>query len=126
MVFNWFERQAPSPGEPPSTPDSPEVEQQPPANPVQVKPEPDHLAPQDDVEQKAEEPEDEALVWAREAYARLKEQQQAAASAPTTPVSTSPEPKPEPTPEPTLEPIPAPTVGGSLLEQAAAQRQQTK
>jgi len=132
MVFNWFERQAPSPGEPPSTPDSPEVEQQPPADPVQVKPEPDHSAPQDDVEQKAEEPEDEALVWAREAYARLKEQQQAAASAPTTPVSTSPEAKPEPTLEPTAasepevspEPTPAPTVGGSLLEQAAAQRQQ--
>ena len=146
MVFNWFERQAPSPGEPPSTPDSPEVEQQPPADSVQVKPEPDHSAPQDDVEQKAEEPEDEALVWAREAYARLKAQQQAAASAPTTPVSTTPEPKPEPTPEPTPasepepvrepdslapltpevspEPTPAPTVGGSLLEQAAAQRQQ--
>ena len=146
MVFNWFERQAGSPGEPPSTPDSPEVEQQPPADPVQVKPEPDHSAPQDDVEQKDEEPEDEALVWAREAYARLKAQQQAAASAPTTPVSTTPEPKPEPTPEPTPasepepvnesdslapltpevspEPTPAPTVGGSLLEQAAAQRQQ--
>ena len=56
MVFNWFERQAGSPGEPPSTPDSPEVEQQPPVNPVQVKPELDHSAPQDDVEQKAEEP----------------------------------------------------------------------
>ena len=146
MVFNWFERQAASPGEPPSTPDSPEVEQQPPADPVQVKPAPDHSAPQDDVEQKAGEPEDEALVWAREAYARLKAQQQAAASAPTTPVSTTPEPKPEPTPEPTPasepepvnesdplapltpevspEPTPAPTVGGSLLEQAAAQRQQ--
>ena len=146
MVFNWFERQAGSPGEPPSTPDSPEVEQQPPVDPVQVKPEPDHSSPQDDVEQKAEEPEDEALVWAREAYARLKAQQQAAASAPTTPVSTTPEPKPEPTPEPTPalepepveepdslppltpevspEPTPAPTVGVSLLEQAAAQRQQ--
>jgi fused signal recognition particle receptor len=146
MVFNWFERQAASTGETPSTPDSPEVEQQPPADPVQVKPEPDHSAPQDDVEQKADEPEDEALVWAREAYARLKAQQQAAASAPTTPVSTTPEPKPEPTPEPTPalepepveepdslppltpevspEPTPAPTVGVSLLEQAAAQRQQ--
>ena len=138
MVFNWFERQAGSPGEPPSTPDSPEVEQQPPADPVQVKPEPDHSAPQDDVEQKAEDPEDEALVWAREAYARLKAQQQAAASAPTTPVSTTPEPtsasEPEPvnesdslaplTPEVSPAPIPAPTVGGSLLEQAAAQRQQ--
>ena len=146
MVFNWFERQAGSPGEPPSTPDSPEVEQQPPADPVQVKPDPDHSALQDDVEQKAEEPEDEALVWAREAYARLKAQQQAAASAPTTPVSTTPEPKQELTPELTpaseselvnesdpLAPLtpevspettPAPTVGGSLLEQAAAQRQQ--
>ena len=152
MVFNWFEREASSSGETPSTPDSPAVEQQPPEDAVQVIPEPDPSALQDAGDQNGEgqddevQEEDEALVWAREAYARLKAQQQAAASAPTTPVSTTPEPKPEPTPEPTpasepepvnesdslapltpevsSEPTPAPTVGVSLLEQAAAQRQQ--
>ncbi|ABB24986.1 signal recognition particle-docking protein FtsY [Synechococcus sp. CC9902] len=152
MVFNWFEREASSSGETPSTPDSPAVEQQPPEDAVQVIPEPDLSALQDAGDQNGEgqddevQEEDEALVWAREAYARLKAQQQAAATAPKTPVSTTPEPEPEATPEPTSavdpeiaaepsplvsltpevspEPTPAPTVGGSLLEQAAAQRQQ--
>ena len=165
MVFNWFERQSSSPGEPPATPASPavgaedpstasapEVEEQPPVDVFQADPEPDPSALQaaGDQNQNGEEQEDEALVWAREAYARLKAQQQAAATEPTTPVSTTPEPEPEPTPEPTSalepesatapnapvpltpevspeqtpQPTPAPTVGGSLLEQAAAQRQQ--
>ena len=152
MVFNWFEREASSSGETPSTPDSPAVEQQPPEDAVQVIPEPDPSALQDAGDQNGEgqddevQEEDEALVWAREAYARLKAQQQAAATAPKTPVSTTPEPEPEATPEPTSavdpeiaaepsppvsltpevspEPTPGPTVGGSLLEQAAAQRQQ--
>jgi fused signal recognition particle receptor len=161
MVFNWFERQASSPGEPPETPASPavgaddpatalapEVEEQP-EDPVHVDSQPDASALQDAGEQNGEEQEDEALVWAREAYARLKAQQQAAAAAPTTPVSTTPEPPepepnpesssaPEPEPEPASEPsspvpqtpevspepTPAPTVGVSFLEQAAAQRQQ--
>ena len=151
MVFNWFEREASSSGETPSTPDSPAVEQQPLEDAVQVNPEPDPSALQDAGDQNGEgqddevQEEDEALVWAREAYARLKAQQQAAATAPKTPVSTTPEPEPEATSEPTAavdpeiaaepsspvplmpevgpEPTPAPTVGGSLLEQAAAQRQ---
>ena len=148
MVFNWFEREASSSGETPSTPDSPAVEQQPPEDAVQVIPEPDPSALQDAGDQNGEgqddevQEEDEALVWAREAYARLKAQQQAAATAPKTPVSTTPEPEPEATPEPTSavdpeiaaepsppvsltpEVSPGQTVGGSLLEQAAAQRQQ--
>ena len=143
MVFNWFERQSSSPGEPPATPASPavgaedpstasapEVEEQPPEDVVQADPEPDPSALQaaGDQNQNGEEQEDEALVWAREAYARLKAQQQVAAAAPTTPVSTTPEPEvspePEPTPAPTPEPTPAPMAGVSLLEQAAAQRQQ--
>ena len=156
MVFNWFEREASSPGEPPSTPDSPAVEQQPPEDAAQLNPEPDPSALQAADDQNGEDQddevqeEDEALVWAREAYARLKAQQQAAATEPTTPVSTTPDPEPELTPEPTSalepesatapnapvpltpevspeqtpQPTPAPTVGGSLLEQAAAQRQQ--
>lgn len=54
------------------------------------------------------DPQQDALAWAREAYARLKAQQQTAA----------PEVAPEPEPEPTPEPQP------SLLEQAMAQRQE--
>ena len=66
--------------------------------------------------------EDDALVWAREAYARLKQQQQESAeqSAPV-PVPT-PSPTPSPSPVPTAAPVP--TSGPSLLEQAAAQRLQ--
>ena len=165
MVFNWFEREASSPGEPPSTPDSPAVEQQPPEDAAQLNPEPDPSALQAADDQNGEDQDDEVQaedgirdlrtsrglgdVYKRQ-YARLKAQQQAAATEPTTPVSTTPEPEPEPTPEPTSalepesatapnapvpltpevspeqtpQPTPAPTVGGSLLEQAAAQRQQ--
>lgn len=64
--------------------------------------------------------EDDALVWAREAYARLKQQQSAEQSAPV-PVPT---PSPTPTPSPVPTSAPVPTSGPSLLEQAAAQRLQ--
>ena len=64
--------------------------------------------------------EDDALVWAREAYARLKQQQSAEQSAPV-PVPT---PSPTPTPSPVPNSAPVPTSGPSLLEQAAAQRLQ--
>ncbi|MCB4408338.1 signal recognition particle-docking protein FtsY, partial [Synechococcus sp. MU1642] len=67
MVYNWFERQAEESPEPTPTPE-------PTASgtdaPVSAEPEPTP-APA------ASEEEDEALVWAREAYARLKAQQQA-------------------------------------------------
>ena len=68
------------------------------------------------------DPQQDALAWAREAYARLKAQQQAAtAGAPpdADPASESP---PDPTPEP--EPSPEPESTPSLLEQAMAQRQE--
>ena len=91
MVFDWFQRGADQPGEPQPTP-SPEIK--PEATP-EPSPEP------------AAAPEDEALVWAREAYARLKAQQQASAQASAEP--SSPEPTPAPTPEPTPEPAPDPT-----------------
>jgi fused signal recognition particle receptor len=69
---------------------------------------------------------DDALAWAREAYARLKAQQEAArtptpaeAEAPQALQEPAPaEPAAPPEPEPASEPAPAP----SLLELAAAQR----
>ena len=75
------------------------------------------------------DPQQDALAWAREAYARLKAQQQgAAAPEPDSPSDPAPEPTPEPTPEPEPEPQPEPEQNQqptpSLLEQAMAQRQE--
>ena len=106
MVFNWFERQTSGSNDPEPTP-SPVPEATPESTP-EAMPEPS-VAPVEE--------EDQALVWAREAYARLKAQQQAAAEPAPAPTAT---PAPEPTPTPS--PTPAPTPGLSLLEQAAAQR----
>ncbi|MCH1546095.1 MAG: signal recognition particle-docking protein FtsY [Synechococcus sp. MOX_bin32] len=138
MVFNWFERQAeesPTPEPTPTPAPTPEPTAGGTDAPVSAVPEPTR-APA------ASEEEDEALVWAREAYARLKAQQQAAASvaeaAPEPTPAPSPEPAPSPSPTPTPGPAPLPTPspaplptpspapapGLSLLEQAAAQRQQ--
>ncbi len=79
----------------------------------------------------------EALAWARQAYARLKAQQQAASPAAATVVSAPPSPAVSPSspaevapnepaaPTPVSLDGPAPAAPGrSLLEQAAAQRQQ--
>ena len=128
MVFNWFERQAeesPQPEPTPTPAPTPEPTDAGKEAPVSAAPEPTP-APA------ATEEEDEALVWAREAYARLKAQQQAAApvveAAPEPTPAPSPEPAPSlsptPTPAPLPTPSPAPAPGLSLLEQAAAQRQQ--
>ena len=128
MVFNWFERQAeesPQPEPTPTPAPTPEPTGAGKEAPVSAAPEPTP-APA------ATEKEDEALVWAREAYARLKAQQQAAApvveAAPEPTPAPSPEPAPSlsptPTPAPLPTPSPAPAPGLSLLEQAAAQRQQ--
>ncbi len=78
---------------------------------------------------------DEALAWARQAYARLKAQQEAqrqgvapaaatmAAEALAEPAEAEPVvPEPAPPSPPAAAPEPQPPVGGSLLEQAAAQR----
>ena len=59
MVFNWFEREASSSGETPSTPDSPAVEQQPLEDAVQVNPEPDPSALQDAGDQNGEGQDDD-------------------------------------------------------------------
>ena len=140
MVFNWFERQAeesPQPEPTPTPAPTPEPTDAGTEAPVSAAPEPTP-APA------ATEEEDEALVWAREAYARLKAQQQAVAPvvevapeptpapspepAPTPPPTPTPNPGPAPLPTPSPSPLPtpspAPAPGLSLLEQAAAQRQQ--
>ena len=118
MVFDWFQRRtevAPSP-EPEATPEP---------TPLPVGPEPtaEPVSEETPMEQPSDVPqvkEDDALVWAREAYARLKQQQSAEQSAPV-PVPT---PSPTPTPSPVPTSAPVPTSGPSLLEQAAAQRLQ--
>ena len=104
MVYDWFNRGG---VEQPAPTPAPESTPEPTTEPV------------------AASPEDDALAWAREAYARLKAQQaQAAETQPSpTPPPTSP-PPPTPAPEPTPTPTTTPTQGLSLLEQAAAQRQQ--
>jgi len=117
MVYDWFNRGAEGSSEPQPTP-SPEPTPSPGTTP-----------------EPSSTPEDEALAWAREAYARLKAQQQLAKAPESEPAPSSPEPTPEPSPEPTASPAeqapeptptpkPTPVAGISLLEQAAAQRQQ--
>ena len=130
MVFNWFERQAEESPTPEPTP-SPAPTPDPTAGGTDA---PVSAAPEPTPTPAASEEEDEALVWAREAYARLKAQQQAASpvaeAAPEPTPAPSPEPAPSLTPLPTPGPAPLPTPspapapGLSLLEQAAAQRQQ--
>ena len=130
MVYDWFnrggtEQPAPIPS-PESTPE--------PSQDSSIHPDPEPT-PEPTTESVAPSPEDEALAWAREAYARLKAQQ----AQDSTPLPT-PAPEPEPAeveqvsvvvPDPPVatsppEPIPTPTPsqGLSLLEQAAAERQQ--
>jgi len=121
MVYDWFNRGGDGTSEPQPTP-SPEPTPSPGPTP-----------------EPTSSPEDEALAWAREAYARLKAQQESAKAAPeptpdpspaptpdVTPVVTAVPQQPQPTPSPEPEPTPAPVqaAGLSLLEQAAAQRQQ--
>ena len=130
MVFNWFERQADESQTPEPTP-TPAPTPEPTAGGTDA---PVSEAPEPTPAPAASEEEDEALVWAREAYARLKAQQQAASpvaeAAPEPTPAPSPEPAPSLTPSPTPGPAPLPTPspapapGLSLLEQAAAQRQQ--
>lgn len=110
MVYDWFNRQseaAPTP--PPADADASAQE------------------PQQDAAASAD---DDPLEWARQAYARLKAQKEQANATPAAPQSdspaepeTKPEPEPEPAPAP-AEPEPTPVAGLSLLEQAAAQRQE--
>ena len=137
MVFNWFERQAEESPKPEPTP-TPVPTPEPTAGGTDA---PVSAAPEPTPAPAATEEEDEALAWAREAYARLKAQQQAAPeptpapsaepspaapSEPVAPPAPAPLPTPSPLPSqpPAPTPSPAPAPGLSLLEQAAAQRQQ--
>ena len=123
MVFDWFNRR----------PDQPETQGQAPSSPEssgesgeasdghQTPSEPEHS----EIEEAVEEPvtgdepdspqtseEDEALVWAREAYARLKAQQAEASQPETAPPSVTasqPAPSAAPEPSPTAESEPLPT-----------------
>ena len=132
MVFDWFQRRTeatPTP-EPEATPEPTpsSVSPEPAAEPLSDEPLMEQpSAKQPSVDQPSEVPqvkEDDALVWAREAYARLKQQQQESAeqSAPVPVPTPSPTPTPTPNPVPTAAPVP--TAGPSLLEQAASQRLQ--
>ena len=121
MVFDWFQRGADQPGEPQPTP-SPEIKSE---NPSGSSPQQDSGSSPDSspdtvpapTTTPTSSPEDEALVWAREAYARLKAQQQASESVPAQ--QPSPEPSPEPTPEPTPRPEPSPEPTASLTDDAS-------
>ena len=128
MVYDWFNR-----GTAPQNPEEPQPEQAPQA-PV-AEEQPAAAAPAvGAVDQ-------DALDWARQAYARLKAQQEAdkAAAAPPLPAPARAEPQQsfepvqqaqqdpvaEPIVEPSASPEPElPSAGLSLLEQAAAQRAQ--
>ena len=123
MVFNWFQRQ----GEPEGTSEQSSDVTKPepsaatePSEPIQQpEAQPEATPPQESVSK-----EDEALAWAKAAYARLKAQQEAVAAPPPAPVEVSAEPEPEPQPE-VVQPEVSPSAQGlSFLEQAAAQRQQ--
>ena len=129
MVYDWFNRTGPSPADPSAT--------SPPAS-EQVSGQAPDQAPEQPVESSSD-PNAEALEWARQAYARLKAQQEEqkrlqleAESAPEPPLPDSVQPvqintqQPEQGLEPdpqqvaqTATPVAAPL---SLLEQAAAQR----
>ena len=124
MVYDWFNRSAA-----PQNPQDPQPEQatEPPAqDEAPAAPTPSAAEPSD-IDQ-------DALDWARQAYARLKAQQEAQkqeAAAATAEPEPAPAPAPpaEPTPVSTPDsvqavPTPEPAAGLSLLEQAAAQRAQ--
>jgi len=122
MVYDWFNRTAAEDGDEAPQQDAP---------------------PADAVSSAEATVDTDSLAWAKEAYARLKAQQEAAKAAPAASVQgqaepeeltearpapqlePEPEPQPEPESQPELEPEPEPAPAAaplSLLEQAAAQR----
>ena len=112
MVFDWFQRgatpppAAPNPAEAPEAPEATEA----PSAPAPAEPATPPVGSVDE----------DALAWAREAYARLRAQQEAARRAPETPAPETPAPE---LPDIAVAaPEPAPAAGLSLLEQAAAER----
>ena len=132
MVFDWFNRNKapePEPAQEPQQEPEPQPQQVQPAEAVvQEEPSPaPSSAPAPQALEAAAGVDQEALDWARQAYARLKAQQDAEKQAAAPPVSAAPEPEaappPAPSPVDTSPPVVA-AAGPSLLEQAAAQRAQ--
>ena len=141
MVFDWFKRN-PTPEAPPTADPQPEAapaEAPSPEEPSSASADgPSTSSPSGAVPAASADGDADALAWAREAYARLKAQQEAerqgapAGSALVEAVAASAEPMavaPEPVvaPEPAVSSAPAavpepPPAGRSLLEQAAAER----
>ena len=131
MVYDWFNRSAAPQNPKDSQPEQaaePPVQDEAPVAPTPAAAEPAQGS--SDIDQ-------DALDWARQAYARLKAQQEAQKQEAAAAAELAPEPAPpaEPTPEPEPvsapdpDPVPAvqtpePAAGLSLLEQAAAQRAQ--
>ena len=125
MVFDWFKRSVapadarePVPAEAAEPPAAPEV----PASATPAGAQPASSRPADNGPPSGIN--EDALAWAREAYARLKAQQQEARQADLASGAEA-EPTELVVPEPTAPPpsvAAPPTTGLSLLEQAAAQR----
>ncbi len=141
MVFDWFKRTLAQPAPEPEPLPAPEAEPEPEAAPAAE----ESVQPAEPVAEPvaASTPapaaaagagvDEDALAWARQAYARLKAQQEAASPSVTpeaAPAAPEPEPQPAATepaataPEPASPAAPPVATGLSLLEQAAAQRQQ--
>ena len=129
MVYDWFNRSAGAPEE--AQKEAPEAATDPQEPPPEVAPPAAPSAPVSPAAGSSSGIDEDALAWAREAYARLKAQQEAARQA-AVPVAPA---EPVPVESPPLEPesaepvepesaVPAetPAPGLSLLEQAAAQR----
>ncbi len=129
MVFDWFKRAVVAPqeaasAEAPVPPDA-ELAQPDQAPPEQLPEQPDGLQAEPPQPEAAPQPapagvDQDALDWARQAYARLKAQQQDASQQPAPPAAPEAAP-PAPALDTTLSQAEAPS-GPSLLEQAAAQR----
>ena len=116
MVYDWFNRQSET-------------------APIQSSEDSTDASAQESQEETPANAEDDPLEWARQAYARLKAQKEQADAIAVEPVpESSPEtvsdsqsesaPEPEPAELEPVEAKPAPVAGLSLLEQAAAQRQE--
>jgi fused signal recognition particle receptor len=121
MVFDWFKRTTVEPAaEPAAEPAVEPVEQAAPESTAEPAA-PPAAPPADAASADTASVDEDALAWAREAYARLKAQQQQAEQQAEELAPPVIEPPESSAPDP-VSPPPAPVV--SLLEQAAAQRQE--
>ncbi len=127
MVFDWFKRKTAGPESPEPRNETPEPSSEPPVVAPPAEPSPT-ATPEVGAGSGVDE---DALAWAREAYARLKAQQEVTRKVPepetppSEPGSAPDGPLPSAAPvAPTPPPPQAAPAGLSLLEQAAAQRLQ--